>query len=191
MRSLKEIWKDWQSLVLNPWDDVEISNTVARVRVNLPRYKEVADMFNMPAWVIGAIHYRESDFDFTTWLANGDPLMRHGKPAVTVHVPKGLGPAFSWENAAELSLVQEKWHSGMSWDLVSALQHLEAYNGWGYYRHGVVSPYIWSGTNHYGTGKYSSDGHYDPGLRDKQLGCAAIALGLKHSGLDLHETKPE
>ena len=43
---------------------------------------------------------------------------------------------------------------------------------------GVPSPYLWSGTNQYRSGKYVRDGLYDPGKVDSQLGCAALLIAL-------------
>lgn len=189
MRSPIDVWKDWESATLDSNKVQDLTNATKHILAAYSRYDDVGKMFGIPAWVIGAIHYREASFNFTTWLANGDPLMRHGLPAATIHVPKGLGPAPNWEEASMLSLKQMKWHIGMNWDLVSALIHLEEYNGLGYFHHGVPSPYIWSGTSHYFSGKYTSDGHYDPSVHDKQLGCAAIAKALKAQGMDLNEKR--
>lgn len=188
-RDPKDVWRDWGSCKINPKIGIQFSDAVNHIVTHISRYDAVGKIFDAPGWVIGAIHYRESDFDFDTWLANGDPLMRRGKPARTTHVPSGLGPASDWTDAASISLRHDGWHSGQMWDIARALIRLESYNGMGYYRHGVHSPYIWSGTNHYKMGKYSSDGVYDPNLVDKQLGCAALAIGLKMHGIDILEKK--
>jgi hypothetical protein len=51
----------------------------------------------------------------------------------------------------------------------------------GYANKGLPSPYIWSGTDQYEKGKYTSDGKYDPAEAvDEQLGCAGI---LKFMGV--------
>lgn len=187
MRTPLEVWKDWSTVSLNPNTANILSDAVKHILDSYKRYENVGKIMGIPAWAIGAIHYREASFDFTTWLANGDPLLRGGKPVLTTHVPRGLGPAFSWENGAEITLTNIKWHTGMKWDIVSALQHLEAYNGMGYFNHGIRSPYIWAGTNHYQAGMFTSDGHFDTGARDRRVGCAAIALGMKIHGVDLKE----
>mgnify|MGYP001782812480 FL=1 len=46
----------------------------------------------------------------------------------------------------------------------------EVYNGLGYYYNGHVSPYIYSGTSAYTSGKYVSDSNYDANAVDKQPG---------------------
>ena len=46
----------------------------------------------------------------------------------------------------------------------------EVYNGLGYYNNNHISPYIYSGTSAYKSGKYTSDGVYDANAVDKQPG---------------------
>lgn len=55
---------------------------------------------------------------------------------------------------------------------------LEMYNGLGYYRKGIPSPYIWAGTDQYKKGKYVRDGVFDPEVVDKQLGVAGLIMCL-------------
>jgi lysozyme family protein len=62
------------------------------------------------------------------------------------------------------------------------LTQLEEYNGLGYAARGVPSPYVWSGTDQYRSGKYVRDGVYDPNAVDSQLGCAGLLMAMM--GLD-------
>jgi hypothetical protein len=55
---------------------------------------------------------------------------------------------------------------------------LEQYNGLGYAGRGLPSPYVWSGTDQYHTGKYIHDGVFDPNEVDQQLGCAGILMAM-------------
>ena len=55
---------------------------------------------------------------------------------------------------------------------------LEEYNGLGYASRGVPSPYVWSGTDRYRSGKYVRDGVYDPNTVDSQLGCAGLLIAM-------------
>ncbi len=55
---------------------------------------------------------------------------------------------------------------------------LEEYNGLGYASRGRPSPYIWSGTDQYVSGKYVRDGVYDPNAVDVQLGCAGLLMAM-------------
>lgn len=190
-RNPASVWNLWQHCVLTPQSSLELSDDVSRILTNWQKYDNVAKIIGCPAWVVGAIHYRESSFNFNTWLANGDPLFsRSGQPLATVHVPAGLGPAKTWEAGAIASLRHQGWDKRKVWDLTSCLIYLEAYNGWGYAMMGKNSPYIWSGTNQYTSGKYIADGQYDPSVVDAQLGCASLAIGLKIHGVDLKEIPP-
>jgi lysozyme family protein len=62
---------------------------------------------------------------------------------------------------------------------------MESFNGFGYRRHGLASPYLWSGTSLYLRGKYVSDGRFDPLALDGQLGCCAILKRMLSRGLSL------
>jgi lysozyme family protein len=63
------------------------------------------------------------------------------------------------------------------------LDRTEGYNGWGYRNRGVPSPYNWSGTNIYDSGKFTSDGHYSPSAIDQQLGVCAILKRMEEKGV--------
>jgi hypothetical protein len=64
------------------------------------------------------------------------------------------------------------------WSIGGTLTKLEEYNGLGYASRGRPSPYIWSGTNQYASGKYVRDGVYDPNAVDSQLGCAGLLMAM-------------
>ncbi len=97
-----------------------------------------------------------------------------------MHVPAGRGPFASWEEAAVDALVNCSPHAARNkdWSIGAALTKLEEYNGLGYAARGRPSPYIWSGTNQYVSGKYVRDGVYDPNVVDSQLGCAGLLMAM-------------
>jgi len=64
------------------------------------------------------------------------------------------------------------------WSIGGTLTKLEEYNGLGYAARRQPSPYIWSGTDQYRSGKYIRDGVYDPNAVDNQLGCAGLLLAM-------------
>ena len=68
------------------------------------------------------------------------------------------------------------------WSIGWALTKLEEYNGLGYAARGLPSPYLWSGTDQYKSGKYVRDGVYDPNAVDSQFGCAGLLKAM--AGLD-------
>lgn len=177
---------DGATLSQNPKDLAEINRAAQFILAQWLTYKQVGDELSIPPWVIGCLHYRESDFDFGTWLCNGDPIFdASGTPIKTSHVPQGLGPCSTWQDAALLSLKNQGWNQGLHWDIVDALENLLLWNGTGYEAliPPINSPYLWSMTNHYSKGKYVADGIYDPNIVDSQAGCAAIIISLKSMGV--------
>jgi len=134
-------------------------------------YLKISVKTGVPWYVIAVIHQRESGQRWDRSIAQGD---RFDRPSI--HVPKGRGPFSSFEEAAVDALVDcapyaSKW---TDWSAGGCLTLLELYNGLGYANKGLPSPYIWSGTNQYKSGKYVSDGVFDPNVVDTQLGCAVI-----------------
>ena len=139
------------------------------------RYQAVEAKTGVPWSIIAVIHERESSQDWRAQLSQGDPLNR-----VSVHVPAGRGPFSIWEEGAYDALANcpPFLARHKDWSLGPALTALEAYNGVGYAAKGVPSPYLWSGTDQYSSGKYVRDGFYDPNKVDAQMGCAALLMGL-------------
>lgn len=153
----------------------EATNVALNLNRARPRYQAVEHKTGVPWVVIAAIHERESAQDWKASLAQGDPWNR-----VSVHVPAGRGPFDSWEAAAIDALVgcPPFLARRRDWSIAETLTALETYNGTGYAARGVPSPYLWSGTDQYRSGKYIRDGVYDPSKVDQQLGCAAILMAL-------------
>lgn len=133
------------------------------------RYQKVSSVTHVPWPVIAVIHERESSQSWTASLAQGDPWNK-----ISIHVPRGRGPFQSWEAAAEDALALEHATSWPDWSIGGSLTFLERYNGLGYFRMGIPSPYVWASTDQYVKGKYIADGHFDPNAIDHQLGCAAL-----------------
>lgn len=139
------------------------------------RYLAVSAKTSVPWPFIAVAHERECSQDWTGSLAQGDPWNR-----VSVHVPAGRGPFKSWEDAAIDALVNCAPHAARNkdWSIGGMLAMLEQYNGLGYAARGRPSPYIWSGTDQYVSGKYVRDGVYDPNAVDSQLGCAGLLMAM-------------
>lgn len=142
---------------------------------NKGRYEAVAQRTDMPPKLIAALHWRESTGNFGTYLHQGDPL---GKPAV--HVPKDIPVFHNWEDAAVHALQQKQGHQSAlgltkdSTDVSGMAAYAELYNGLGYHFRGRPSPYVYSGTDRYSSGKYVADGVYDARTVDQQLGVLAL-----------------
>src|SRR5262249_9185247 len=139
------------------------------------RYQAVSARTGVPWPIIAVIHERECSQDWAGSLAQGDPWNR-----VSIHLPAGRGPFASWEEAAVDALVNCSPHAARNkdWSIGAALTKLEEYNGLGYAARGRPSPYIWSGTDQYSSGKYVRDGVYDPDAVDSQLGCVGLLLAM-------------
>jgi lysozyme family protein len=177
------------------WADARVAPTAAAItvakRLVMPahkaRYQAVEAVTGVPWFIIAVIHERESSQDWTRNLAQGDPWNR-----VSVHVPTGRGPFESWEDAAIDALVNCAPHAARNkdWGAGGALTMLECYNGLGYASRGVPSPYIWSGTDQYTSGKYVRDFVYDPGVVDRQLGCAALLKSMMTFDLTITFASP-
>jgi lysozyme family protein len=153
-------------------------STVARYLVAphaKSRYQSVSAKTGVPWAVIAVIHERECSRDWSGSLAQGDPWNR-----VSVHVPAGRGPFGSWEEAAVDALVHCAPYAARNrdWSIGATLTKLEEYNGLGYAARRMPSPYVWSGTDQYQSGKYVRDGVFDPDAVDHQLGCAGLLLAM-------------
>ncbi|MBX7157223.1 MAG: hypothetical protein K1X66_02385 [Verrucomicrobiae bacterium] len=147
---------------------------------NKSRYEAVAEKANMPPELIAALHWRESNGNFGTYLHQGDPL---GRPAV--HIPNNIPIFNEWEPAAVHALnlkqaLRDKFgiERGTK-DLDKLAAFAEYYNGLGYRKKGLPSPYVLSGTNLYQKGKYVADGKFDPNAVDKQLGVLLMIKALQ------------
>lgn len=140
---------------------------------NKSRYQAVAQKTGVPAELIAALHWRESGCNFNTYLHNGDPL---GKP--TTHVPKGI-MCNTWEESAIDALKSSNGYGTVDANnLQSYYDYAEKYNGLGYKKRGVASPYVWAGTSNYSCGKYVADGVYDASYKDRQLGVAVMLKSI-------------
>ncbi len=147
--------------------DGDVEHVVDMINRNDSQYAQVAQALGIPWFLVGSIHFRESSLNFSTYLGNGQPLNK-----VTTIVPKGRGPFSSWYEGAIDAL--SGFHMDHVWDVTDVLQFAEAYNGMGYAKHGLPSPYVWACTDQYKGGLYTSDGHLDLVKVDHRPGVAAI-----------------
>ena len=151
----------------------EVAYYVKRLRQGQPTYAQLGAELSIPWAFIGVIHAMECGFNFTTHLHNGDPLN-----ARTVHVPAGrpLGgtPPFTWSQSARDALMQKGYHQIDDWSVAHMLYLLERYNGMGYRRRGVATPYLWSFSNLYEKGKFIADGRFDADAVSRQ--CGAVPM---------------
>ena len=154
-----------------------IDGCVDRILAGRPRYEAVSARTGVPWYFIGVLHMMECSGRFDGHLHNGDPLT-----ARTVQVPAGFPksskPPYTWEASAEDALRLKKLDQWTDWSIPAMLYKMEEYNGFGYQRRGVRSPYLWSYSNHYAKGKFVKDGLFDPNAVSKQIGGAVILRRL-------------
>jgi lysozyme family protein len=150
---------------------------------NRPRYNAAADPLTIPWYVVAAIHSMECSQNFSQHLHNGDPLT-----ARTTHVPAGRpvegNPPFTWEQSAADALRLKRFDQWNDWTIPGILYQLEGYNGWGYrlYHPETRSPYLWSYSNLYRSGKYTADGTWSNSAVSNQCGAATLLRRLAEKG---------
>lgn len=172
----------FRSCTIVPQSTRAVERGVERLLAHQQRYERVAQPLGVPWQFVAVVHALESAQDFRSHLHNGDPLS-----ARTRRVPAGrpLGePPFEWEVSAIDALRLRNLHRVRDWSLPSLLYRLEAYNGFGYRLHHpeVLSPYLWSGSNHYVRGKYVRDGVWDANAVSTQTGGAVLLRRLAELG---------
>jgi len=161
----------------------EIQDILDTIDENATRYQDLGDALGIPWFFIAVIHNMESSLNFTKHLHNGDPLTEQ-----TVNVPAGRpptgSPPFTWEGSATDAFSLKGLGSQTDWSLAGTLYQLERYNGWGYrlYHPYVLSPYLWSFSDHYTSGKYISDGTWSDTAVSKQCGAAVLLRRMAELG---------
>jgi len=160
-----------------PGSEGTVAFYLKRLRQGQPNYQLVEQQIKVPWVFVGIIHGMECGFNFAGHLHNGDPLT-----ARTVQVPKGRpvsgNPPFTWLDSALDALRLKKMDQVTDWSVPHMLYLLEGYNGYGYRRRGLPSPYLWSFSNNYEKGKFVADGHYDPEAVSKQCGAALMMKAM-------------
>lgn len=172
---------------------------------NKDKYIAVEKATRVPWPLVYVNHVRESDADFNTYLGNGQRLDRR-----TTIVPEGRGPfcdslpapfeafvrgavdAYAIDGLSAVQQPSDQWVLGTewgSWPIEKMLYYSERFNGWGYYLHGIRSPYVWGGTIMQERGKYVSDGNLDLSVWDTQPGCAPILWMIGYLDPTVHFTR--
>lgn len=179
--SLREKIVSLNGVVLVPDVAKTLQKKVDRILEHKDRYLAVAHKFSNPGlkwWLIAVIHEMECSLDFTKYLGNGQSI--HIKTTI---VPKGRGPFETWEEGAIDAIDLKHLNDVTDWSMGSVLYILEGYNGYGYNylkepNKPINSPYLWSSTNHYTSGKYVKDGIYNANTVSTQIGVAPLLQKL-------------
>lgn len=182
----KSILTMWENARIQSTRPDLVNNAAVDILANRARYETIQGVTGVPWYWIGACHFRESSLKFDRHLHNGDPLT-----ARTRQVPAGRPvagtPPFTFEQSAVDVLTLQGLDKVTEWDIVACLDKAERYNGMGYSRQGINSPYVWAETNHEQLGMYVADGKWDPSRDDPRPGFAAIFLSLQAKGVKIGE----
>jgi lysozyme family protein len=147
------------------------------------RYEGVSNVTGVPWYFIGAIHGLEASYNFRAHLHNGDFPLSARTRQVPAGRPLRWSAPYAWEASAKDALTLLGFVGKSDWTLERTLYRLEAYNGFGYRRRGVPSPYLWSFSNHYESGKFVADGKWNPAARSQQCGAATKIKMLVDAGV--------
>jgi len=179
----KEYENLFNACVTRPEYISTVDSIVKILLENKSRYQDVGSKSGIPWYFIAVIHNMEAGLSFTKHLHNGDPLKGR-----TVHFPPGRplkgSPPFTWEVSAVDALSMRKLSSRTDWSLAGTLYQLEGYNGFGYrIKHPyVLTPYLWSFSNHYKNGKFIADGTWSDTALSKQCGAAVLLRRMAEHG---------
>jgi lysozyme family protein len=177
----QEYQQRFDSATVPPTRQEMVAQSVRRILDNRARYEAVTKATTMPWYFVAIIHGLEADFNFDSHLHNGDPLTSR-----TVHVPAGRPahgtPPFSWEESAIDAIAVNRYDKWNDWSIAGMLVIWERYNGLGYRRHGINSPYVWACTDLYTKGRYVADGRFDTNAEFNHCGAVAMLKGLIASG---------
>ena len=163
----------WNNMQILPSRQTAVTAIAAGILKDKQRYIAIELATGVPWYMVGVLHMRESDRDFNTYLGNGEPLNRK-----TRLVPVGRGPFASFEAGAIDALKYDGLDKFSSWPVARICYECEKFNGMGYHNKGVPSPYLWSFSNQYKSGKYTSDGVYSSGAVDQQCGVMPVIAKL-------------
>jgi len=182
----------WHDMHMRASRIPQFKSTAARLceTANKARYQGVTDHLTafgypgVPWWFTAIVSEREygGPPHWDKQLGQGDPLHE-----VSHNEPKGRGPFLdhpgdvtpgydAWTRCALDALVDCAPHAAKwpDWTVGGVMTLFEEYNGLGYAARGTASPYVWSGTDQYISGKFIRDHVFDPKRADVQFGCAGI-----------------
>lgn len=156
---------------------------------NISIYSKIAEETGMLPEVIAVIHYRENSDDcikgiFRANLINGAPLVGIDGMSDEERINFFIETAVDViNNQISNGNTLERYNpSGRYNDIIAMVCFMEAYNGLGYYSNDLISPYSYSGTNIYESGKYVEDengnSYFDEDQIDEQVGSYRLLVAL-------------
>jgi lysozyme family protein len=188
----KRLWKTLQ-IRSERLDDVDA--IVRKIVANRKRYQEVSRLVpQFPWYLVGALHSRESSLSFAGHASNGDPLTARTRNVPAGRIP-GVPPPYTWEQTAvdvykqKAATIAALGIEGAADTLWEVLHFAQAWNGFGY-ENGAgrntipesTSPFLWSFSTAYVSGKYAADNKFRRDLVDAQAGVAVIIFRMAQLG---------
>lgn len=155
---------------------------IAMIRKSRDRYEHAGARVGVPWFFIAVTHALESSFNFRAHLHNGDFPLTARTRQVPAGRPREWLPPSDWESSAVDALKLLGFAGQSDWSLERTLFRLESYNGFGYRRLGVPTPYLWSFSQHYDRGKFVADGKFNRSARSQQCGAAVMLKILDAAG---------
>ncbi|WP_439566791.1 hypothetical protein [Sphingopyxis sp.] len=152
------------------------------LKTSRSRYDRVALDTKVPWFVIGIIHALEASFNFRAHLHNGDHPLTQRTRQVPAGRPLTWAPPSDWDWSAKDALKLLGFTGKTDWNLERILFRFEAYNGFGYRNTAVPTPYLWSFSNHYESGKFVADGRFNAKAKSQQCGAAVMLKLLVDAG---------
>lgn len=180
----------WAHCQIRPERKSELERSARKIFAARPRYDEISKATGVPWFVIGIIHQMECGQNFKQHLHNGDSLTArtHQEPA---NRPAKGDPPFTFDESACDALLLKGLNKITDWSIERICYTFEQYNGWGYrwYRH-IHSPYLWSYTTLYKSGKYVADGVWSQTAVSEQSGAMALLrtmIDMDATAIDIHQ----
>lgn len=165
----------WDAMQVPSQADAAVQAQAERLYGYKDRYTVSEANTGVPWWMLAAMHYRQLDCDFTRTILNGDRIDQ-----ATEHFPAGVGPWSDWESSANFALIFDGLDTigEGAWTIERVLYQLEAYDEWGYWRRGFVSPFLFAFTDQYTRGRIVTSGEFFAATVDAQIGCAPLIARL-------------
>jgi lysozyme family protein len=167
----------WNQMAVRPDKVGPADKIVERILAHKADYEAIEKATGVPWVLVAGLHSRESDLDFDTYLGNGQSLHR-----VTTQVPAGRGPFASFVEGAIDALALDGLSAVKDWPIERVAFMAERFNGEGYFTVGINSPYLWSWSNLYSSGKFVRDHSFSHSEADPQ--CGVMVLIKRLAGVD-------
>lgn len=162
----------WRKMGVRPERASQAQAIAAQLVASKGRYLSVSQTIGCPWWFVAIIHQLEGGGNFSTHLHNGDSLRARTRN-VPAGRPKAGNPPFTWDESALDALRLKKVEQVRDWPIERALWEWEKYNGMGYFGK-CNSPYLWSYSNLYASGKYVRDHVFSSTAVSAQCGAAVL-----------------